>query len=152
MKKMNLLVTLIIMSSSAFGYKNTDFKGYDNPKDAINAFINPLKQGSKGLPDSLKAANNLNGETMDYVNSSLKDSPKFGKNDDLANILKNDIKDSGKLEKAVEKDSYSRLNGNMQTFEYELKYSGGKKRTLSITVIKTSVDGGYEIMRISPED
>lgn len=126
-------------------------EGYSSPQEAINAFISPLKKGSKGLKESMDAAQGLNGESMKFANESLKNGPKYGQTSDLESTLKADIKESGKLEKAKELDNYSRLNGQMQKFVYELTFAGGKKREVTITVIRPTISGGYHIMGISAD-
>lgn len=126
-------------------------EGYSSPQEAINAFIGPLKKGSKGLKESMDAAQGLNGESMKFANESLKNGPKYGQTSDLESTLKADIKESGKLEKAKEIDNYSRLNGQMQKFVYELTFAGGKKREVTITVIRPTISGGYHIMGISAD-
>lgn len=99
----------------------------------------------------MDAAQGLNGESMKFANESLKNGPKYGQTSDLESTLKADIKESGKLEKAKELDNYSRLNGQMQKFVYELTFAGGKKREVTITVIRPTISGGYHIMGISAD-
>jgi hypothetical protein len=114
-----------------------ELSGFKSPKDAISAFLGPLKKGKNGLGEAIAASGKLNGEIDD--------------NSDIAQTLKDDIKSQGKVVKYKEIDSYSRLNGNMQKFTYEIEYSSGKKREVEFTVIRPSAGGDYHLMRIRPQ-
>ena len=114
-----------------------DMEGFKTPQEAIQAFLNPLKKGKDGVKDAMAASGKLNGE--------------INENSEVAQTFKQDIKEQGKVVKIKEIDSYSRLNGDMQKFTYEVKYANGKKREIEFTVIRPSAGGDYYIMRVKPQ-
>lgn len=118
----------------------SSLKGFATPQAAIEAFTNPLKQqGSKGVNEGLNALDTLNGD------------PAASNQSEINNVLTKELKDNGKLVKVKLMDSDSRLNGNMQTLDYELEYLNGHKRQIQIKLLKPSQNSGFHVMGISLE-
>lgn len=130
MKFLASLIMFLSLSSQAAG-----LQGYPSPKAAMEAFVSPLKQGSKGVSESLKAVSSLNGETDSEMGKSLT----------------KDLKENGKIIKMKAIDSDSRLNGMQQRVVYEIEFANGKKRQVQMDLIKPSETAGFHIMKMDVE-
>lgn len=132
MKYLAFIMFLIPFSAVSAG-----LEGYKTPQAAIDAITGPLKKGSKGVSDSMKAADSLNGDNQS--------SSKFQQ---IGSSLTKDLKDNGKVVKTRVIDSDERLGGKMQTITYEMEYLNGKKRQVQVRMIKPSENSGFHIMNM----
>ena len=130
MKFLIVLTMLVPLSVPA-----NNLKGYESPKAAVEAFVNPLKQGSKGVSSSINAIKSLNGDSYDGMGKALT----------------SDIKENGKVVKMKEIDSDSRLNGLQQKVVYEIEFANGKKKQVQMELIKPSENSGFHIMKMDVE-
>lgn len=130
MKFLTVFIILFPLLATA-----NSLKGYESPKAAVEAFVSPLKQGSKGVSTSIESINSLNGDSYAGLGKSLT----------------KDIKENGKVIKMKEIDSDSRLNGLQQKVVYEIEFANGKKRQLQMELIKPADNAGFHIMKMEVE-
>lgn len=132
---MKFLLFIFIFSLSLSVKASDKLKGFSSPEEAAQAFINPLKQGSKGVSSSIQAVQGLNGENYQG----------------MGNQLTREIKENGKVVKMREVDSDSRLGGMHRKVIYEMEYANGKKRQVQMELVKPASNAGFHIMRMSLE-
>jgi hypothetical protein len=134
MKKILFIILFIPVLTLA----QSKLEGYSSPKAAIEAITKPLKQGSKGVVDSVRAMDSLNGDA---------EAPKY---ENIKSTLTKELKENGKLVKTtlVESDD-AKLNGYVQVHTYQLEYANGRKREVQIKLIKPSEQAGFHIMGVT---
>lgn len=122
--------------------KEFNLEGFKNPDEFTKSFFTELKKGKKGLDKALDSISSLN-EEYERPNQE-KNIKNKSFSEELREVMVDDKQ--GKVTEYKMTQETVKLNGDMIKREYNVKFSGGKERTILLIFYKPSLGGGYQIM------
>ena len=134
---------LFLTSSMAFAISD---EGFDNPADAITAFLQPLSQGEKGIATSMSA---LPGQKQ-TKNALIQNAKQNYGERPLSSTLRTMIQQNGKIIAYRQTaQPTSRIGGKVMTYFYELTFQfANAKKNCMIKVVQPTLSGGFHIMDV----
>lgn len=140
-----LILLILLFTNNSFAQQ-----GYNTAESAVSEIFNPLKQGSKGIINSIKAVDSLKTtDDSDYSFDGKKS--KYGKFQDLGEYFYENIKKNGKVSSGKIVEKTARLGGKQQLLVYEVKYFNGEIQRFRINLIKPSDTDGYHVVSLTPD-
>lgn len=121
-----------------------ELDGIKSIPDGVKSFFDPLKKGPKYIDESLSTIPSLNGESRVFAEKQVANSTPEDLNGKLRKIMISE--QQGKVIAYKEIDSQVKLNGSFVIKTYEVKFFGGKSKTLEFKFLKPTINGNYHFV------
>jgi hypothetical protein len=146
------LILLVLFVVSSVSANSNSLQGYSSVNAAVAAFLNPLKSGVDGVPESIAS---LSGTDMVSVAASpsptnsmiansatamMKAAPVNGP---LQSTFTQLMRTEGNLKSYILTGQQLRLGGKMVKLYYDLYFTQGPMKQIVFTVMQPTMTGGF---------
>lgn len=141
--KNTLFLLLVIISLNGF---SSELEGFSNINDGVKNFFLPLKKGPKHINDAISNLSGIENESRRFAESQVGSSSSDFKGE-LSKIMISD--QQGKVISYKETDSREKLNGSYVIKTYEVKFFGGKSKSIEFKFLKPTINGNYQFVDVN---